>query len=67
MYIQLWQSRLRYYRKYYPPAYVSCVLAAIRIGLWNERRRLMHAVAMSDSEREQRLRAISAVRALCVL
>ncbi len=64
MYVQLWQSRLQYFRKYFSPIHLACVRAAIRLGLWNERR-LARAAHMSDVERERRLGAISAVRALC--
>ena len=58
MFVALWRSRLRYYRKYHSAAYVALVRALVRVGLWQSARRLPLI------ERAERMAAFDAVRAL---
>ncbi len=64
MFVALWRSRLRYFRKYYSPLYVSLVRAIIRLGLWHEARNLSHRPNLSSDERARRLAAFAEVRAM---
>jgi GT2 family glycosyltransferase len=64
MVVQLWRSRLRYYRKFYPPAYVACVRAAVRWGLRGERRKIAADSTLDSAEREKRLAAFREVESL---
>lgn len=63
MYVALWRSRLRYFRRYHSPAYVVLIRAIIRLGLWNEQRRLMRE-GLNGDERARRASAFAEVRAL---
>src|SRR5262249_53147474 len=54
MFVALWRSRMRYFRKYHSPAYVALIRNLIRLGLWNEARKLTHVNATPD-ERALRL------------
>ncbi|MEP7198369.1 MAG: glycosyltransferase family 2 protein, partial [Chloroflexota bacterium] len=65
MFAQLWRSRLRYFRKVHSPFYVACIRAIVRVGLWNEARKLAGA-NVSAAERARRLSAFAEVRALLV-
>ena len=55
MVVELWRSRLRYYRKFHSPAYVACVRLAVRWGLRGERRKIAKDTTLNPAEREKRL------------
>ena len=62
MFVELWRSRERLFRKHYSPLFRRAAHLLIRIGLWRERQRL--AGVADASEREARMRAYEAVLAL---
>jgi N-acetylglucosaminyl-diphospho-decaprenol L-rhamnosyltransferase len=63
MFVALWRSRLRYFRKYHSPLYVALIRAIIRAGLWSEACKLKRA-NVSGEERASRLSAFAEVCAL---
>ena len=63
MYVQLWRSRDRYFRRYHGPAYVGLIHLLMRLGFSRELRRLRRNPEMSDDERARRTAAVAEAKA----
>ncbi len=67
MYVALWRSRLRFFKRYYPSAWRVAARALVWLGVWAEGRRARRAAARGEitaDERDRRLQAYREVRAL---
>lgn len=62
MYVALWRSRYRFFRRYYPAAWRAAARAIVRLGLWAEARRARRAMARGEITREELERRLAAYR-----
>ncbi len=60
-FVALWESRLRYFRRYHGPVFNVVLRGLVRLGLWHLARQ---ARSLSPDERVERLEAYARVRAL---
>ncbi|MBI3733729.1 MAG: glycosyltransferase family 2 protein [Chloroflexi bacterium] len=65
MFVALWESRFRYFRKYHSRLYVGLVKRVVRLGLWYQTFQMRRAGALSsESQQAQWLEAFEQVKAL---